>query len=93
MCVRSSPNVTEVRVMPQPYGTAYSQMLTPNGEINVHHTYMRTGIVDVGTYTVDIALDDDGEFDSSTRHLAPHRKKSQTLVFINRVLDNALQNL
>lgn len=55
-------NVTEVRVMPQPYGTAYSQMLTPAGDINVYHTYMRTGIVDVGTYTVDIALDDDGEF-------------------------------
>lgn len=48
--------------MPQPYGTAYSQMLTPTGTINVHHTSMRTGIVDVGTYTVDIALDDDGEF-------------------------------
>ncbi len=55
-------NVTEVKVMPQPYGTAYSQMLTPNGDINVHHTYMRTGVCDVGTYTVDIALDDDGEF-------------------------------
>ncbi len=55
-------NVTEVIVMPQPYGSAYSQMITPAGEVNVYHTYMRTGIVDVGTYTVDIALDDDGEF-------------------------------
>ena len=55
-------NITDVIVMPQPYGTAYSAMLTPDGDINVHHTYMRTGIVDVGTYTVDIALDDDGEF-------------------------------
>jgi len=55
-------NVTEVIVMPQPYGCGYSEMLTPSGDINVHHTYMRTGIVDVGTYTVDIALDDDGEF-------------------------------
>jgi plasmid segregation protein ParM len=55
-------NVTEVIVMPQPYGSAYSQMLTPSGEINIYHTYMRTGIVDVGTYTVDIALDDHGEF-------------------------------
>ncbi|MCU0463920.1 MAG: ParM/StbA family protein [Anaerolineae bacterium] len=55
-------HVTDVIVMPQPYGTAYSQMLMPTGEINVYHTYMRTGIVDVGTYTVDIALDDDGEF-------------------------------
>ena len=55
-------NVTEVIVMPQPYGSAYSQMLTPTGEINVYHTYMRTGVVDVGTYTVDIILDDDGDF-------------------------------
>jgi plasmid segregation protein ParM len=55
-------NITEVRVMPQPYGSIYSQMLTPDGDINVHHTYMRTGVCDVGTYTVDIALDDDGEF-------------------------------
>lgn len=55
-------NVTDVIVMPQPYGSAYSQMLTSAGEINIYHTYMRTGIVDVGTYTVDIALDDDGEF-------------------------------
>ncbi|MEO1669155.1 MAG: hypothetical protein AAFU54_31335, partial [Chloroflexota bacterium] len=55
-------NVTEVMVMPQAYGAIYAEMLTPDGELNVHHTYMRTGVVDVGTYTVDIALDDDGEF-------------------------------
>ena len=58
-------NVTDVMVMPQGYGAIYSQMLTPSGEINVHHTYLRTGVVDVGTYTVDLALDDDGEFISS----------------------------
>ena len=58
-------NVTDVMVMPQAYGAIYSQMLTQTGEINVHHTYMRTGVVDVGTYTVDVALDDDGEFISS----------------------------
>lgn len=40
-------------------------MLTTDGELNVAHTSMRTGVVDVGTYTVDIALDDDGEFVSS----------------------------
>jgi hypothetical protein len=55
-------NVTEVMVMPQPYGSAYAMMLTEQGEINVYHTYMRTGVVDVGTYTVDIILDDDGDF-------------------------------
>jgi plasmid segregation protein ParM len=55
-------NVTDVMVMPQPYGSAYAMMITATGEINVHHTYMRTGVVDVGTYTVDIILDDDGDY-------------------------------
>jgi hypothetical protein len=55
-------NVTEVMVMPQPYGSAYAMMLTPSGDVNVYHTYLRTGVVDVGTYTVDIILDDDGDY-------------------------------
>ena len=60
-------NITDVKVMPQAYGALYAAMLTERGEINVRHTYMRTGVCDVGTYTVDIALDDDGEFVSSHR--------------------------
>src|SRR5258708_21579441 len=55
-------NVTEVMIMPQPQGTIYAQILTPAGEVNPAHDYMRTGVCDVGTYTVDLALDDDGEF-------------------------------
>jgi plasmid segregation protein ParM len=55
-------NVTEVMVMPQPYGTIYSRTLTSTGDLNPAHTFMRTGVCDVGTYTVDIALDDDGEY-------------------------------
>ena len=55
-------NVTEVMVMPQPYGTIYHQMLTETGQVNPTHTFMRTGVCDVGTFTVDLALDDDGEF-------------------------------
>ena len=58
-------NITDIKVMPQAYGALYAAMLTERGEINVRHTYMRTGVCDVGTYTVDIALDDDGEFVSS----------------------------
>ncbi len=61
-CAELIANVIEVMVMPQPYGTAYANLLTPAGEINPRHTFMRTGVVDVGTYTVDIALDEDGEF-------------------------------
>ncbi|MDX2137959.1 MAG: ParM/StbA family protein [Chloroflexota bacterium] len=55
-------NVTQVMVMPQPYGTIYSQRLTDQGSINKCHTFTRVGVVDVGTYTVDLALDDSGEY-------------------------------
>ena len=55
-------NITEVMVMPQPYGTIYGAALTETGEVNRQHTYRRTGVCDVGTYTVDLALDDEGEF-------------------------------
>ncbi|MEQ8673722.1 MAG: ParM/StbA family protein [Aggregatilineales bacterium] len=55
-------NITEVMVMPQPYGTIYAATLTENGEVDRTHNYRRTGVCDVGTYTVDLALDDEGEF-------------------------------
>jgi len=55
-------NVTDVMVMPQPYGTIFANTLTETGEINRRHMAMRTGVCDVGTYTVDLALDDDGEY-------------------------------
>ncbi len=55
-------NIVDVMVMPQPYGTIYAHTLTERGEINRQHQYRRTGVVDVGTYTVDLALDDEGEY-------------------------------
>ncbi len=55
-------NITEVIVMPQPYGTIYANMLTSDGRPNPYHTATRTGVCDVGTYTVDLAMDDDGEY-------------------------------
>lgn len=55
-------NITDVMVMPQPYGTIYANLILPGGAINTCHTAARTGVVDVGTYTVDLALDDDGEY-------------------------------
>lgn len=55
-------NITDVMVMPQPYGTIYRNTLTPKGEINPCHTFTRTGAIDIGTYTVDLVLDDDGEY-------------------------------
>lgn len=56
-------NVVEVIVMPQPYGTIYSKAFTETGAINnTHADIVRCGVVDIGTYTVDVALDDDGEY-------------------------------
>lgn len=55
-------NITECMVMPQPYGTIYSRMLKTNGELDPCHTALQTGVVDIGRYTIDIALDDDGEY-------------------------------
>ncbi len=55
-------NVTEVMVMPQPYGTLYNQALTADGQINPCHTAIRTGTVDVGTYTVDATEDESLEY-------------------------------
>jgi plasmid segregation protein ParM len=55
-------NVSEVMVMPQPYGTLYSEMMLSDGSLNPHYTVTRTGVVDVGTYTVDVTTDDDGEY-------------------------------
>lgn len=48
--------------MPQPYGTIYREMLTTSGEYNPCHTATSTGVVDVGTYTIDLALDVEGEY-------------------------------
>lgn len=55
-------NVSNLYIMPQPYGTIYANQFTENGTYNPCHTAKRTGVVDVGTYTVDLALDDDGEY-------------------------------
>jgi plasmid segregation protein ParM len=55
-------NVVECFVMPQPYGTIYQQMIQSDGQLDIGYTYERTGVCDVGTFTIDAALDDDGEY-------------------------------
>lgn len=55
-------NITDVMVMPQPYGTIYDRMLTPDGSVNPAYKSGATGIVDIGTYTVDLTLDRDGVY-------------------------------
>lgn len=54
--------INEVMVMPQPTGALYSQQLTQTGHVNLGHVSKRSGVIDVGMYTIDNALDDDGEF-------------------------------
>jgi len=55
-------NVVDCIVMPQPMGTIYSQTITPQGELNPLHMARRTAVVDIGRYTIDCTLDDEGEF-------------------------------
>lgn len=55
-------HVARCFVMPQPYGTLYRQMMQSDGTLNPHFTASRTAILDCGTYTIDAALDDEGEY-------------------------------
>lgn len=55
-------NVTDCIVMPQPMGTIYSQTIDSTGELNPLHMARRTAVVDIGRYTIDCTLDDEGEF-------------------------------
>lgn len=55
-------NIVEVMVMPQPVGALYSQTLLPTGSVNPYHVAKRTGLFDVGMYSLDVAYDDDGEY-------------------------------
>lgn len=54
--------VLHMFVMPQPYGTLYRTSLLPDGRIDTSFTATRVGVVDVGTYSTDVALDDEGEY-------------------------------
>lgn len=55
-------HIHEVSVMPQPVGAIYSQALTPDGRQNMSHRYERVGVIDVGQYTIDAAVDEMGEY-------------------------------
>lgn len=55
-------DVLNVILMPQPYGSIYSQSLKIDGSINTKYTFTKTGVVDVGSFTVDVVLDNDGKY-------------------------------
>lgn len=55
-------DVVDVMVMPQPQGTLYTEQLTPEGKINPSALDKRLGVVDVGMFTIDISVNDDGEY-------------------------------
>lgn len=54
--------VSEVYVMPQPYGGLYSRRLTAAGEINQANTAGTMTLVDVGHFSIDVATDRSGEY-------------------------------
>ena len=54
--------ISDVAVMPQPYGTIYSQQFNPDGTLNEFHTANKVAVLDIGGYTIDAAVDDNGEY-------------------------------
>ena len=80
-------NIIEVIVMPQPYGTLYAQQLTPAGDVDPCFTAIRSGVVDVGTFSIDVALDDDGEFiggESDSVEGGVHLAQQRLIAMISR---------
>lgn len=55
-------NVVRVQVMPQPYGTIYARQLTSTGGLDPCYTHKVTGVADLGRFTFDLTVDDDGEY-------------------------------
>ena len=80
-------NIVEVIVMPQPYGTLYSQQLTAAGEYDPCFTATRAAVIDVGTFTIDAALDQDGEYigaESGSVEGGVHLAQTRLISTINR---------
>lgn len=55
-------NICKVYCLPQPYGCLYRHALTKEGALNRSYKSKRTGILDVGTFTIDVAVDDQSYF-------------------------------
>ena len=80
-------NIVEVIVMPQPYGTLYSQQLTKTGDYDLCFTATRAAVIDVGTFTIDAALDQDGEYigaESGSVEGGVHLAQTRLISTINR---------
>ncbi len=54
--------VIEVMIMPQPYGTMYGEMFTAEGELNEMLSISRAAVTDIGGFTIDCILDEDGDY-------------------------------
>jgi len=80
-------NIIDVIVMPQPYGTLYSQQLTTAGDYDPCFTAIRAAVIDVGTFTIDAALDQDGEYigaESGSVEGGVHLAQTRLISTINR---------
>lgn len=58
-------------VVPQPYGSIYSETMNRDGSTNEYYTARKTVTVDIGRYTVDVAYDNEGEYIDSLSGTAP----------------------
>jgi plasmid segregation protein ParM len=54
-------DLTDLAIVPQPLGTYWSQMLNPKGKV-VKSLAGRTGVIDIGFGTTDLAAVEDGEY-------------------------------
>lgn len=54
--------VSEVEIVPQPLGTYWSQLVSPDGSENAVPLEGLTGIIDIGFRTTDLATIEDGEY-------------------------------
>lgn len=54
--------VVETIIMPQPYGTMYAQMIDSAGEMDARLGVSRSAVVDIGRFTIDAILDEDGDY-------------------------------
>jgi hypothetical protein len=79
-------DIMSVSVMPQPNGTINAVSLLPNGAENPRFIFRKIGVVDNGTFSVDVATEEDGLFigaESGTKETGLHTAYEQIAILYN----------